>query len=248
LSPRDCPICERQPLGSTSVQNVEIETCPRCGGLWFEPGKLEHFPDRPSAKVLLPLAQHAPGRCRRGGHAISQALVRCAVCGGGPAHCPSCNLRLAMVPTAACAIDICVRCEGVWLDAGEFDALRGVARPTPSSEDASPRPVRGWEIPKPSAPAKDSWLGPGQAQALQRASSIPNPRAPFTCRHCSASLGIAQVWAYEGEIYCEQCRPSGAVSSRELPADLVSPAIDEPRRSGFDYLLRMLVNLVSGGH
>jgi hypothetical protein len=55
------------------------------------------------------------------------------------------------------------------------------------------------------------------------------------------------VWAYDGEIYCAQCRPAGAASGRDLPADLVSPAIDEPGRSGFDNLLRMLVNLVSGG-
>jgi Zn-finger nucleic acid-binding protein len=248
LNPRQCPICERQPLGPTTVQGVEIETCARCGGLWFESGKLERFPDRPSARALLPLAEHAPGRCRRAGHPISLALVRCAVCGSAPAQCPSCNLRLAMVPTAACAIDICVRCKGVWLDAGEFESLRAMARAAPAAKQPSPRTSGAWEIPEPASPAKDRWLGPGQVQAPQRVSEIPNVRAPFSCRQCGASLGVAHAWAYDGEIYCEQCHPPGAVSSRDLPSDSDGAPIDEPNRSAFGHrLLRLMINLVSRG-
>ncbi len=43
--------------------------------------------------------------------------------------CPSCGSRLAWVVTSACPIDVCPRCEGVWLDAGEFELLEGVTNP-----------------------------------------------------------------------------------------------------------------------
>ena len=252
MSAGNCPICERQALKPITVQSVEIETCSRCGGLWFESGKLQRFPDRPSAKALLPLAQHAPGRCRRAGHPVAQALMRCATCGSPPAECPSCNLRLAMVLTPACAIDVCVRCEGVWLDAGEFEALRGMAGFATTSERRMPPSPGGWEIPAPSTPAKDPWLGPGQLQAPFKASEIPNVRAPFSCRQCGASLSVANAWAFDGEIYCEACRPPGAVSSRDLPTD--SDAALEERGDGFGPstrpgtrypLLQLMFNMVT---
>jgi len=238
---RSCPICERQPLVPFAIQGVGIETCQTCGGLWFGPGKLERFAERASPHELLPLARHAPGRCRRGGHAVSQAMVCCAVCGGAPASCPSCQLRLAMVSTPVCVIDICASCHGIWLDAGELEMLKRAGPPTASPPPA-PSSVRGkWEIPAASTPAKDPWLAPGQVQAPQRVSAIPDARTAFNCRQCGTALALAQAWAYDGEIYCAGCHPPGAVSSSELPSD--HSAKDEPVRAGrglFDLLLTLL--------
>ena len=243
---RNCPICERQPLHPNTVQGVEIETCSGCGGLWFEAGKLERFPDRPAVKALLPLARQAPGRCRRRGHAISRAMVRCSACGGAPAQCPVCNARLAMVPTSACAMDICIACEGVWLDAGEFEALRGIAARAAVSPGAPTATTRGWEIPASSAQLKDLWLGPGQVQAPQRTSGTPNVRAPFSCRQCGGNIGVADAWAYDGEIYCERCRPPGAVSGHDLPPDSKGEQV-EPSAGGLGHsLISFLSNLLSG--
>ncbi len=244
VSRRSCPICEAQPLQPRTVQGVEIDTCARCGGLWFDAGKLERFPDRPSAKVFLSIARHAPGRCRRVGHPVGRALMRCADCGAAPAHCPACGWRLAMVPTPACAIDICIHCQGVWLDAGEFELLRAA----PSATGITAARFQGWEIPEPSQAAKDPWLGPGQSQAPQRTGYVPNVRAPFSCRFCGASLDLAGAWAYEGDIYCAHCRPAGAVSSRELPMDSDLMLVEPNCRNGWGHrLLRLLIDVVNGG-
>jgi Zn-finger nucleic acid-binding protein len=243
---RNCPICERQPLYPIAIQGVEIETCSACGGLWFEAGKLERFPDRPATKTLLPLARQAPGRCRRRGHAVSRAMARCTACGGAPAQCPTCSARLAMVPTSACAIDVCVHCESVWLDAGEFEALRGIAGPASVSGRATAASSRGWEIPAPSAPIKDPWLGPGQVQAPQRENQIPNLRAPFICRQCGASIGVGDAWAHQGEIYCQRCHPPGAVSGHDLPSDSEGEQGEEIGGGLGHPLIRFLRNLFTG--
>lgn len=241
----NCPICDHQPLQPITLQGVEIETCQSCGGLWFAAGRLERFPDRPAARTLMPLARQAPGRCRRKGHAIGRAMVRCSACGGAPAQCPACNTRLAMVPTSACAIDICVDCQGVWLDAGEFEALRGIAAPAESSGRAAAS-SRGWEIATPSAPTKDPWLAPGQVQAPQRTSATPNLRAPFTCRQCGGNIGVADAWAYDGEIYCARCHPPGAVSGHDLPPDWKGEEGEEPGSALGYSLIRFLSNLLTG--
>lgn len=244
----DCPLCEGGWLEETLVSGMAVDACARCGGIWLSAGKLEKFPERPSARVFRPLTRHAPGRCRRNGHPISRVLVRCPTCSGLPAECPECKARLAMVPTPACAIDICPQCEGVWLDKGEIESLRriqsGPSVPAPAGS------LRGWEVPPPSGIAKDPWLGPGQVQAITPSERVLNVRAPLSCRYCASSLSVGEAWAFDGEIYCSACRPQGAVSGHQLPRDM-HPA-DEPIahdwRNGWGFrLLRSIIELVTGG-
>lgn len=75
----------------------------------------------------------------------------------------------------------------------------------------------GWEIPAAAAKGADPWLAPGNL----RAAGVPreaNPAAPFECRLCGASLRLEGVYARDGDIYCVECRPKGAVSSLDLPS------------------------------
>ncbi len=101
---RSCPLCENQPLRPMRAAEVEVDTCPRCHGVWFDRGELERFPDRPSVRAILEAARDAPSRCR----------------------CPACGEPLARVVTRACPVDVCIVCEGVWLEAGGFEQLEGV--------------------------------------------------------------------------------------------------------------------------
>ncbi|WNG37073.1 hypothetical protein F0U61_27895 [Archangium violaceum] len=126
---RHCPLCENEPLRPLRVSDVEVDTCPRCHGLWFDRGELERFPDRPPARTFLAAARQAPSRCRRRGHPVAREQAVCPTCRSEPVACPSCGSRLGLVVTSACPIDVCPRCEGVWLDAGEFELLEGVTNP-----------------------------------------------------------------------------------------------------------------------
>ena len=138
---RPCPLCENQPLRPLRVSHVEIDTCPGCHGLWFDRGELERFPDRPSARVFLEAARQAPSRCRKRGHLMEREQAVCATCRSEPVSCPGCGSRLARVMTSACPIDMCPRCEGVWLDAGGFELLARVtslqARPAEGTAEVA---------------------------------------------------------------------------------------------------------------
>lgn len=219
-----CPLCDHQSLQDAQIEGVSIQSCPRCHGLWLGAGKLARFEGRPSATAFLPLASHAPGRCRGAGHAISRAYVRCDRCGSAPALCPDCGDRLSQIPTQTCTIDVCASCGGVWLDKGELQRLRAPAIQPPSKPGAPERAPAGWEIPAPASSAVDPWLAPGQSQQSEGVRNPPDVRAPLSCRHCGAKLGVRQAWAYDGDIYCGACHPPGAVSSNELPdAEPASP-------------------------
>jgi Zn-finger nucleic acid-binding protein len=218
----NCPICERQPL--------EHSRCPRCGGTWVDVRNLEALPGGPSVKPFLRMAEHLPGRCRRAGHPVSRALVKCATCSSDPALCPACGARLVRIPTR-CAIDLCPSCHGIWLDAGELEALKA---------PVSPARLEGWEIPEPSAPAPDPWLSPGQSEPMPSGGQSVNTAAPFSCRHCEKSLRLAESWAFHGDIYCGACRPTGAVSSHELPREEELVPWSEERSNTTNWGFRLL--------
>lgn len=126
---RPCPLCENEPLRPLRVSDVELDTCPRCHGLWFDRGELERFPDRPPVRAFLAAARQAPSRCRKRGHLVAREQTVCATCRSAPVACPGCGSRLGRVVTSAGSLDVCPRCEGVWLDAGQFELLEGVTNP-----------------------------------------------------------------------------------------------------------------------
>lgn len=222
---RSCPVCPSQVLNPVPTSGVDIDVCPRCNGMWFDRGQLERFPERPSVRAFLPSARQAPSRCRKQGHLVPRALAACDTCRGAPVGCPNCGSRLSLVKTSACAIDICVHCEGVWLDAGEFELLRGVNGPKPAPAPVlrtKPSPASSdWEIPVATDKGPDPWLAPGSKQALEPSGDVPklNTRGPLDCRHCGKQVVVGRAWARDGDLYCETCRPPGAVSGASLPAD-----------------------------
>ena len=110
------------------VPPVEVETCPRCHGLWFGRGQWQHLPDRPPLRAFLAAASQAASRCRKPGHQVPAERRVCPTCQGALLGCPKCGGRLARVVTSACALDVCARCEGVWLEAGAFERLAGVTQ------------------------------------------------------------------------------------------------------------------------
>ncbi|MCY1078195.1 zf-TFIIB domain-containing protein [Archangium lansingense] len=137
---RPCPLCENELLRPLRVSHVEVDTCPRCHGLWFDRGELERFPDRPSARSFLAMKGQTFSRCRKSGHPVGRAEAMCPTCRSEPVRCPACSERLRRVVTSASPVDVCPSCEGVWLDAGAFEALGGVTvisqpktRPAPAA-------------------------------------------------------------------------------------------------------------------
>ena len=126
---RPCPLCENESLRPLHVASVDVETCARCHGLWFGRRQWDRLADRPPVRAFLSAARVAPSRCRKPGHRVPAAHRVCPTCQGAPVGCPECGARLARVVTSACEVDVCPRCEGIWLDAGGFERLEGVTNP-----------------------------------------------------------------------------------------------------------------------
>ena len=86
---------------------ITFEACSRCHGLWFLPGQLA-APELASG--FVPPHEHAAPAAAGG--IPSDVLQR---------ECGWCRLPLSSRRIGEVELDICPRCGGVWLDAGEFE-------------------------------------------------------------------------------------------------------------------------------
>jgi uncharacterized protein len=67
-----CPVCN-ETLNISERQNVEIDFCPKCRGVWLDRGELDKIIDRAAKEMIQPAPQNsqaAPygGYGKHGGH------------------------------------------------------------------------------------------------------------------------------------------------------------------------------------
>ena len=129
----DCPLDAVALVPRHLESDVDVETCPVCSGVWLEQGELEalqqahahdHLADEPeSVRAAFEMARRElepPGPC--------------PVCGTP-------MVRQEYGYASQILVDSCPRGHGLWLDAGELEALEQFfARQRANSE--SPMPSR----------------------------------------------------------------------------------------------------------
>jgi Zn-finger nucleic acid-binding protein len=232
---RVCPVCPQQALTPLRARDVEVDLCPGCQGLWFDRGELELFPDRPSVREFLLAARQAPSRCKRLGHLVPRAEHTCASCRSAPVACPACRGRLSLVVTSTCTIDVCLACEGVWLDRGELELLERLP-PAPPAASAQ------WEVPEPAAPAPDPWHAPGAHRPLPMGRTVRiNSHTPLECEPCGELLTVREAYVRDGDVYCGECRPRNAVSGAALPPDVEYDERTVQGRTGWGRIVSFLL-------
>ena len=103
----ECPI-DGMPMSKTLVEGVTVDACGSCGGRWFDARELRRVAQD---KELEALAKRIPTvrtpsafRCPRCGHECLEGHVR------------------------EVAVDHCLNCDGIWLDAGELEEARRLLR------------------------------------------------------------------------------------------------------------------------
>ncbi|MCY1032113.1 zf-TFIIB domain-containing protein [Corallococcus sp. BB11-1] len=215
---RSCPVCPSQQLNAVQASDVEVDICPRCHGLFFDRGELERFPDRPSLKPLMGTARNAASRCRAGGHLVPRALASCATCRSEPMTCPGCGARLGLVSARVCTVDLCAQCGGAWLDTGKFEVLENATVEAPKAPPASAR--AGWEVAPATDGGADPWNAPGARAPLPPSHSLTGGaglRSPMACIICERQVPVSEAWAWDGDVYCGEHHPKGAVSGASLP-------------------------------
>ena len=108
-------------LDKSTIADVEVDLCPKCGGLWLDKGEISK---------LAAMADPELGDLRT-------ALV--GKSGPPPIpsetkqHCPACPGSLKEVVLGPVHVDYCGKCHGIFLDRGELDqavvAVRAKAGP-----------------------------------------------------------------------------------------------------------------------
>ncbi|MFN7209577.1 MAG: zf-TFIIB domain-containing protein [Aggregatilineales bacterium] len=117
------PVYPEVEMVSIMIEGVQIDHCPRSGGLWLDGGELALLAKRPAEEVDAILREGTP--VERLIHESSRLCPR--------DHTP---LQQIEFPNYAhLKIDYCPTCGGVWLDARELSqALTLLGRPAHSPE------------------------------------------------------------------------------------------------------------------
>jgi Zn-finger nucleic acid-binding protein len=126
-----CPVCLGVTMKKTTLsgrgQVLVLDHCPRCGGIWFELGEVQHLRAHPP-QALWKLVQqnHEPyrGPCHNCQAIIDRNADKCGACGTkNRINCPSCDRELKVETHEGYRLDVCRNCKGVWFDHVELSAI-----------------------------------------------------------------------------------------------------------------------------
>ena len=109
---RVCVKCDSV-LDRGTYAKVEVDLCPKCGGLWLDKGELEKVGEASSGEILE-LKKMLLGDPRSKPEP-SDLTTACVACTG----------TLKEVVLGPVKVDFCAGCGGLWLDRGEIES--GVA-------------------------------------------------------------------------------------------------------------------------
>jgi Zn-finger nucleic acid-binding protein len=112
-----CPHCDTV-LVKDQQDGIEVDICPRCGGIWFDGGELSR------------LAQSRPGALAGLEHRNNPseaAATRGTPMGGR--LCPPCRVYLTEFEYSwapGIRLDGCPKCKGIWADDGELSRIEAL--------------------------------------------------------------------------------------------------------------------------
>jgi len=109
----DCPVC-REPMVIVEYDEVEIDHCVTCYGVWLDAGELELlFGDADACRAIV-------------GAAASDAGAPASSVSEAPRRCPVCRKTMVKQATRsgeAVVYDRCPEGDGLWFDEGELGAI-----------------------------------------------------------------------------------------------------------------------------
>lgn len=106
----DCPVCKDSAMITLELDEVEIDYCTVCNGIWLDAGELEILLGEPEkAKMLLQSFKVDTGSAEE------------------PRKCPICDKKMQKVIVGSSRpvllIDKCSRGDGLWFDKGELNDI-----------------------------------------------------------------------------------------------------------------------------
>ena len=105
----NCPKCKTNTLAGFTIDNVTVDRCSSCDGVWFDADELVQLLADEAAQVTA----LRRGRAQEG---LDEKRGRCP-------RDASDLLRVYSAVDRTVIIDACPVCRGIWLDGGEFAKL-----------------------------------------------------------------------------------------------------------------------------
>jgi len=104
-------------LDKATVGDIEVDLCPKCGGLWLDYGEVARL-------AALPDEDLAPLKALLRGEAGPPPVPS-----ETKVPCPACPGKLKEVVLGTIRVDYCPECKGLFLDKGELEAAIEAVRP-----------------------------------------------------------------------------------------------------------------------
>jgi len=101
----DCPVC-KEPMITLELENVEIDYCQSCEGIWLDAGELE---------MLLGGSEHT--------ESFVKSFTKSGSLTEKERRCPICLKKMEKVLAGDVLIDRCKKGDGLWLDGGELQQI-----------------------------------------------------------------------------------------------------------------------------
>ncbi|ACK66510.1 hypothetical protein PCC8801_2502 [Rippkaea orientalis PCC 8801] len=106
-----CPKCGGN-LEQIIYQGIEVDRCCQCAGIWFDSLEAEQLKNRKGSETI------DPGYVKK--NSVSESLEE-------PINCPRCQVRMMKMldfDQHPIWYEICLNCQGIWFDAGEFTQFK----------------------------------------------------------------------------------------------------------------------------
>ena len=121
---RKCPVCHIVLRRVLLCENVEVEICQSCRGIWFDKDEIDHTYKTPQLPPLFLSERKGlrdPSVCVKCHELNTRSIRKCSNCGFQlEFRCPYCLYALEEVRVGDVIADRCNQCRGVWLDGGEL--------------------------------------------------------------------------------------------------------------------------------
>lgn len=105
----DCPVCTNAMI-TLELDDVEIDHCLGCGGIWLDAGELEMLlGDSEKARIIVESFKTVDG--------CAEKLRRCPIC------LKKMEKILAGDGAKGVLIDRCKKADGLWFDKGELEDI-----------------------------------------------------------------------------------------------------------------------------
>lgn len=105
----DCPVCKNAMI-TLELEDVEIDYCTDCGGIWLDAGELELLLGEPRKAAALLASFKADAECKE-----------------RTRKCPICDKKMQKIVVGSAKpsllIDKCSRGDGLWFDRGELNDI-----------------------------------------------------------------------------------------------------------------------------